>query len=101
MPLKPEYDGDAMKAPGAFLAVSKNKKTDEVLGLYVICDEGNFIRGNGLWITATGKALYQLHGSQLIPMDPAFIDTFDEMDKTGRKPTDDEITDGSKVTATA
>jgi hypothetical protein len=34
-------------------------------------------------------------------MDPTFIDTFDEMDKTGRKPTDDEITDGSKVTATA
>ena len=94
MSLKPEYDGDALKAAGALLAISKSKTTDEVNGLYVLSKEGTFIRGDGMWHTATGLALHQLNGSKLIPMRPDFIDTFDAIDVKGTVPTAQEIEAG-------
>lgn len=95
MPLKREYDGDALKAPGAFLAVSRDRSTGDFIGFYAFTQEGTYIRAHRMWITATGQALYQLSGSQIVKMDPAFIDAFDDLDEKGAIPSVEEIAAGS------
>lgn len=101
MALRPEYDGDALRVPGAVLAVAQNRGTQDFIGLYALTPEGSFIRANRMWITATGKALSQLNGARIVKMDSPFIDVFDDLDATGRKPSPSQVVAGRLAPRTA
>ncbi len=90
MALKPEYEGDATQIPGAVLAVSR-QDSGEFVGLYALTSEGTFIRGHASWLTATGKALLQIHDTLLVRMDRGFVETYDKLDYEGKIPTDGQI----------
>ena len=91
MALKPEYDGDVTQVPGAYLAVARDVNSGVFTGFYALTDEGTYIRGAGNWITATGPALAQLNGKQLVEMKKSFITIFDVADTKGETPSDEKI----------
>lgn len=91
MTLKAEYEGDVTNVPGAYLAVARDVNSGAFKGFYALTDEGTFVRGAGHWITATGTALSQLNGSQLVEMRKTFITIFDNADKKGETPSNEKI----------
>ncbi len=91
MSLKPEYDGDVTKVPGAFLAVARGRENGEFIGFYALTDEGTYIRGARSWITASGAALGKLNGAQLVEMRKSFITFFDVQDSNNGEVTDSDI----------
>jgi ADP-ribosylglycohydrolase len=87
VPMKPEWNGDPLSAPGSVLIVCSRPETGEFVGLYALTPtDGSFIRGDGLWHTAAGKALSQVNFTKPTVMNPLFVYAFDPVDVAGGTP---------------
>lgn len=95
MTLSKKYDGDVTLIEGCYLAVARSSDTGDYIGFYAITQEGTFIRGAGNWIQATGPALAQINGAQLIHMKNSFILRFDSLEKKGLPVTDEILAEKS------
>lgn len=70
--MKPEWNGDPLSVPGSVLIVCSEQETDEFVALYALTStDGTYIRGDGVWHTATGIALSQINFTKTIVARPA------------------------------
>lgn len=92
MPMKPEWNGDPLNAKGSVLIVCSRQETGEFVGLYALTPtDGTYIRGDGAWHTAAGKALSQVNFTKPTVMNPLFVYAFDPIDMAGETPSTEMI----------
>ncbi len=68
------------------IAVVRDRKTKNFIGLYSFQSEATFLRGAGVWHRATGAALSKINGALLTPVDVKYVEEFDKADAKGTYP---------------
>lgn len=92
MSLKSEHGGDPLSVPGTCLGVASNTDTGEFVGLYALTpNDGTYIRGDGGWHTAAGRAASQVNGTRFTPVRFDFVEVFDPLDLAGKVPTQQQV----------